>query len=938
MSTSERKGAAARVVSLPARERGRAHDLPAQISSLIGREQDLADVRATLASARLVTLTGPGGVGKTRLAVEAGERAVADFSDGVWWIELAALADEGGVGSTLVQALGVRPLPGVSELDAAAAFLHDRRALLVVDNCEHVVEAVARAAAALLRACPALSILATSRVPLGLSGETRWAVPPLSLPADEGLAALSDSAAARLFIDRAGRVDRWRPLTDDGARAVAEICRQLEGIPLALELAAARVAVLAPEAISRGLEDALDLLTARSPAAAARHQTLRASLDWSHGLLPADARVLLRRLGVFAGGATLELATDVCAGEQLAQAQVLPALETLVEHSLVGVDAHGGAVRYRLLETVRQYALERLEDAGERDATRDRHRDTFLRLAEAQRRAALTPRQPEVFAALDPEAANLAAALGRSLETEPEKALRLCLALDFWYRARARFREADDAYARAVAATDPPPALRARALAAWAWIVGNWGDFTRANELAADAAARAEATGDEGAIAFTLLVLANHRFFTDPLAARELILRCRDLAAAADDEYILARSEALLRGVAWFQQDEEACGAGFDELRPRLERLGDRETLAWAWLAQGAIRYPLGDHEAAAARLSSAIAAAGEIGEPTADRSARALLALIDVASGHAPRALDELLAVHAHTLLHGGSFALPWLELLVAQAEAACYRLDAAHSRLATLVELQAWGAAHPLTWAYVELAEVLRLRGEDGEAEAHGASGLDRARALGNDWLAAKAQLTLGRLAARRGERAEADRLQHEALGTIAERGYALELPSALEALAETAALLDRPTDAVRILGAADRMRRELGFVAWPAQRAEVGTLVTRLGDALGAVGFTEALDEGAALERADAVAWVRRARGARKRPARGWESLTPTEVAVVRQAAAGLTNPQIAERLFITRATVKTHLAHVYDKLGVRNRSQLAADAAGRLPPEE
>ena len=923
------------VVALPQPPGRVAHNLPTPLSSLVGRERDLGGVQATLSSARLVTLTGAGGVGKTRLAIEAAARAVSDFPAGVWWLELAPLADSGMVESTLVQGLGVRPVPGLGELDAAVGFLCERHALLVLDNCEHVIEEVARVAEALLRRCPSLSILATSRAPLAVPGETRWLVPPLSLPTCDGADGLLDSDAARLFIDRAGRIDRSHQLNDGNARAIAAICRQLEGMPLALELAAARVAVLSPQAIARGLEDSLELLTGRSLALEERHRSLRASLDWSNGLLSTDARILLRRLGVFAGGATLELAQEVCGWEGLAPSQVLGALETLVEHSLVQANAHGETVRYRLLETVRQYALQRLEEAGERHPTADRHLDALLALAERQRREALTPRQPQVFAALDPEAANLAAALDRALATDPDKALRLCLALDFWYRARARFREADDAYGRAVAASDPSPVLHARALAAWAWIVGNSGDFARANELAAEAAARASATGDDGAIAITQLVLANHRFFTDPIGALEPLRRCRDLGGAVGDEYIVTRSEALMRGVAWFQQDAQACSAGFDELRPRLERLGDRETLAWFWFEQGAVRYPLGEHEEAAEFFARAVTAAAEIGEPTSDRAARTYLALIDLAAGQAEHALEQMQAIHARTLLHGGSFALPWIEVLLAQAEAGSGRLEEAAARLDTLVGIEAWGAAHALAWAQTELAEALRLLGDDGSAARHGASALERADSLSNKWLAAKAQLTLGRVAARRLEWTTAEQLFHEALAFIWDCRHHLELPGALEALAQVAEGLDSQVEAARILGAAARMRDELGFVAWPAQRAELTEIRRRAAEALGMPAFRQALSEGAALTHDSVVGWLRRGRGERKRPGSGWESLTPTEVEVVRQAAAGLTNPQIGERLFIARATVKAHLSHIYAKLGVENRSQLAVVAAGRLP---
>jgi predicted ATPase/DNA-binding CsgD family transcriptional regulator len=913
-----------------------AHDLPAQLTTLIGRERDLEAVAATLSSTRLLTLTGAGGVGKTRLAIEAAARDARSFRGGVWWIALAGLDDGGAVPSTLVQALGLRPLPGQGELDPAIAFLRERHALLVIDNCEHIVSEVARVVSALLRGCSSLSILATSRVPLAIRGETRWKVPPLSLPSQDGMAGLRASAAARLFIDRAGRVDRGLPLFDDDARAIADICRRLEGMPLALELAAARVAVLAPEAIARGLEDALGLLTESSYVAEPRQQSLRASLDWSYGLLPDDARRVLRRLAVFSGGSSLELAREVCADDGLPAGQILPALETLVEHSLVRVERQGSSVRYRLLETVRQYGAERLKDAGESELIRDRHRDVLLALAERLRQEVLTPRQPEAFAALDAEGAELAAALDRALETDPGKALRMCLALDFWFRARARFREADDAYARALATSDPPPALRARALAAWAWIVGSSGDFGRANALATEAAAHAESSGDEGAIAVTLLVLANHLFFTDPAAAIELLRRCRDLAPTAGADYIPARAETLLRGVAWFQQDEDRCVAGFDELRSRLERLGDRETLAWFWFEQGAVRYPSGRHEEAVVLLNRAIAVAGEIGEPTADRAARSYLALIDVAAGHAASALEELLAIEAQTLLHGGSFALPWIEVLVAQAEAGCDRLDAAAARLANVVQLEAWGAAHALAWATAELAEVLRLIGEHDEATRHGVRALEHALIVQNTWLAAKSRLTLGRLAARRADTAEAEQLHHAALAAIQAHRYRLELPGALEALAELAAASERHIVAARILGASEHARCELGFVARPAQRAEHARVTRRVEQGLGQEAFERALSEGAAVELDDAVSWLRRARGPRDRPARGWESLTPTEVEVVRQAAAGLSNPQIAERLFIARATVKTHLSHIYAKLDVDNRAQLAAQAAGRLQP--
>ena len=278
-------------------------------------------------------------------------------------------------------------------------------------------------------------------------------------------------------------------------------------------------------------------------------------------------------------------------------------------------------------------------------------------------------------------------------------------------------------------------------------------------------------------------MLGNHGLFTDPIAAQQLLHRCRDLARAVDDDYVLLRAEALLRGAAWAQQDEQACCADLDALRARLERLGDRETLAWFWFSQGAILYPLGEHEQAVELLSRAVAVAAEIGEATADRAARMYLALLDVAAGEAERALERMLAIQAQTLLHGGSFALAWIELLIAQAEAAGGRLEAARARLTRLVEIGAWGMAHALAWAHAELAAVLSLLGEDDAATRHGELALARADGLRNPWLVTKAQVTLGRLAARRREWAQGERLHHAALATLVERGHDLELPSALE-----------------------------------------------------------------------------------------------------------------------------------------------------------
>ena len=339
-----------------------------------------------LSATRLLTLTGAGGCGKTRLAAQTAADVLDRFPDGAWWVELAPLADHDAVAPALGEAVGVKPLPGQSSLDAAVAHLADSRALIVLDNCEHLLDVCASATEALLHGCRTLTVLATSRAPLGVSGETDWRVPSLSLPSEhqtEPVEAVAQSDAVRLFIERAMKVRPNFAVDAANAPAIAQICHDLDGIPLAIELAAARVRVLGVERIASGLGDRFRLLTGGARSAMPRQQTLRASVDWSHELLSDDERVLFRRMAVFAGGWALDAVEEVCADERLwSDLAILDLLTSLVDKSLVVVEEQGASVRYRLLETVRQYALDRLAQAGEVAALRERHRDVYLALAE----------------------------------------------------------------------------------------------------------------------------------------------------------------------------------------------------------------------------------------------------------------------------------------------------------------------------------------------------------------------------------------------------------------------------------------------------------------------------------------------------------------------------------------------------------------------------
>ena len=433
--------------------------LPAATSSFVGRLRELAELEALLRRGRLLTLAGTGGAGKTRLALELARTVQESFADGAALVELAPVSDPGLVGDAVAAALDVRALPGQGVSDALAGFLGGRALLLVLDNCEHVLAASASLAEALLRAAPNLTVLATTREPLRLPGEVVFRVPSLTIPDPEQLPPVSELGeleAVRLFVERAAAVAPGFSLTEENAADVARICFRLDGLPLAVELAAGRVGGLGPAAIAERLDDRFRLLRAGAGAAPTRQQTLAAALRWSHDLLEPGERVLFRRLAVFAGGFELGAAEVVCAGDELGLAEIADVLGRLVEKSLVSAEERGAERRYRLLETVRLYAQEQLLDAGEARPLALRHAHWALALAEAE---ADRP-------ALDREAANLRAALDTLMDAEPEEAVRFCVHLvPFWLR-RIDLHEGRRRLAEVLEVAPARTALRVEALLA----------------------------------------------------------------------------------------------------------------------------------------------------------------------------------------------------------------------------------------------------------------------------------------------------------------------------------------------------------------------------------------------------------------------------------------------------------------------------------------
>jgi predicted ATPase len=520
------------------------NNLPVQLTSFVGRERELDEVARLLAETRLLTLTGPGGTGKTRLALQAAADALEAFPDGVWLAELAALADPALVPQAVAQAVGVREEPGRPLPATLADALRPERVLLVLDNCEHLLDACARLADALLRAAPHVRLLCTSREALGIAGEAVWRVPSLPVPADGGAAAsgadaaaLARYAAVRLFAERAAVVQPGFALTADNVAAVAEVCARLDGIPLALELAAARVRVLPPRQLLARLDDRFRLLTDGSRTASERHQTLQAAVDWSYALLAEPERALFARLAVFAGGWTLEAAEAVGAdpgGGGIAAEEGLDLLTRLADKSLVVAEEQpDGTAHYQLLETLRQYARQKLAARGPAvDALRRRHAAHYLALAEEAAPHLTGPQQLVWLARLEAERDNLRAALRWYLDGgEAAAGLRLAEALwAYWYlrhlRAEAR---AWCAELLTAPGTGKAGASRARALRLAGVATGNIGDAAGARPLLEEGLALARELGDDALVAAALRDLgylsrlrgdyaAAHRQFNEALA------------------------------------------------------------------------------------------------------------------------------------------------------------------------------------------------------------------------------------------------------------------------------------------------------------------------------------------------------------------------------------------------------------------------------------
>lgn len=855
--------------------------LPRSITSFVGRGQAIAEVCKCLRTTRLLSLVGVGGVGKTRLALQVAGEVAGDYAEGVWLVELAALADPGLVASQVLSVLGAPEVRGEPAAQSLARHLGTSRVLLVLDNCEHLVDACAALADVLLRRCPGLRVLTTSRESLGVPGETIWSVPPLTAPGarDDAAAAegLLDYEAVRLFVERAAVVAPDLHLDDRAIADVAAIAQRLEGIPLAIELAAAWAKVLSVGDIARRLDDRFRLLVGGPRTAPARHQTLRAALDWSYeSLSPPDAAVL-RRLSVFAGGCHLAAAEAVClAGDDGYEIDVLGALSSLFDKSLVLVDRRPDGARYRQLETVRQYAAERLAADDDEAACRARHLRWATELAESAESGLQSCEQDRWLDALDADHDNLRAALdwaagtgtgparASGLDAAPETGARLAAALWRFWEIRGWLSEGRAALSAWTTRDGLPAALRARVLNAAGVLAQRQRDWVAARSWYEECLVVRRSLGEELGVASALHGLANMAYLEGDLdGATARFQENLDLARKLDVRPMVAASllnlgviehTLFMRALAPQDVAGPRAVAYLTEAMEEYDRLGDRQGMALALENLGTASAMLGRPDEAVRYQEQSLALRRELGDkPGIAISARYLsrLALRTGDCGAARGLSEECLAIERELGKPADEAeALGFL----AQVSMVERNYDEARSLLEQSIEMHRGredGQVSP--WLLSALGEVATVQRDFACARSTLELLTDSARRLDQPAYLTGALSRLSLVALAEGDVAEVRACALQVLADPRARNGVWVLSLLAEALAGASIAGADAVTAARLLGASEALR--LTFET-PAERPHLPAEYSRTSDAarraLGDVAFAGAWEAGAALAR--------------------------------------------------------------------------------------
>jgi predicted ATPase/DNA-binding CsgD family transcriptional regulator len=845
----------------------RFYNLPAQLTPLIGREQEIQAVCSLVRrpAVRLVTLTGPGGVGKTRLSLQVATELIDEFADGICFVPLAPLRDPDLVASTLAQALGLKETGDQALLDLLQASLQDKRLLLLLDNFEQVVAAAPRLSD-LLANCPHLKILVTSRAVLHLRGEHEFPVPPLALPDFTHLPeseALSQYAAVALFLERARAVKPDFELTPANTRAIAEICIRLDGLPLAIELAAARSKLLPPQALLARLRHRLHVLTSVARDVPLRQQTLRHTLAWSYDLLDAQEQQLFRRLSVFVGGYTLEAVEGLYTALGEMPANVLDGMASLIDKSLLQqIEQDGEEPRLVMLETIREYGLEALSASGEMESIRQAHAEYYLRLAERAELELGGPQQAAWLEQLEREHDNLRVALQWSLEpAEDEKsgqrsetALRLGGALYMFWWTHGHWSEGRTFLERALAASEGAPApIQAKALYAAASLSFIQSHYERAEALTSKSLPLYRELGDQRGIALSLWVLGN---------------------------------------IAWVRGDTAKARSLLEEALALFKEVDDKEYVAYSLFSLGLLASSQGEYARACALYEESLAFFREIEHKRGIAHSLSQLAqALFVSQGDQARVrslLEECLALSREVGFKEGIAASQCLlgQLALGQGD-----LVTAHSQVEQSVVL------------YKEMGH------RHGTAESLSA---------------------LGRVFAAEGDYAAAQALYEESLALSGALGEKWLIASCLVGVGEVVAAQHKLAWAAQLWGAADALRDALGVPIPPIERADYERSLSAARVHLGERAFAAAWAQGRDMTPQQALAAQGHkptpspTPSATPSPQVYPAGLTAREVEVLRLLAGGLTDQQIADKLVLSPRTVHAHISSIYSKLAVTSRS--------------
>jgi predicted ATPase/class 3 adenylate cyclase/DNA-binding CsgD family transcriptional regulator len=906
------------------------NNLPLQLTSFVGRDHEMAAVSDLLSTERLVTLTGAGGSGKTRLAMQVAASTLDHRRDGSWLVDLAAVSDASQVARAIAEALGVHEMPLQDVATAIEVWLRDRQLLLLVDNCEHVIDACASIASRLLASCPDLSVLATSREPLGIAGETTYRVPSLALPDDDDLRC----ASVELFAARAAAVRPTFRLGPENAAAVASICRRLDGLPLAIELAAARCRALSPSQIAEQISDRLSLLSGGTRNALPRQRTLEASVAWSFDLLDDEERAVLRRLSVFSGSFSLEAAEAVGALADEDAWRVVDIVTGLVDKSLVLIEEHEEIHRYRLLETVRHFAAQQLVAVGESEATRDAHASHYFTAIEDIAPDLIGPMAMARYAELDRDRTNVVNALDWLVHRQRgNEGIALAARLArLWSRLSSV--EVLERLERVLLLDGGDPRDRARVMMTCgevAWLVGD----IEANVRHIDALdEHVHANHLHEMLPYPALLRGWTGVFLGDPAALDLLVESGRALRDCGDFYWSSDAHFGAANILMERGDYAGAEGLMLESEQDAQRSRDPVAIGRAIVFHAMNRMQLGDLDGAEAMLDDVGARQRQVADASVQLFGGAIRAWCDASRGHFDASIETVAEVVSSSQRIGLPMAMTWAQWVGAMARrnsAQCEGLDEYLAECGELMGLTglAWGTA----WCGGARAELALARGDLATARTLVDSALEFASTrLYARYGTMRCLLTRARIR-RAADEPGAEFDAREALAMSAAGGSFVETLESLELLATFAVEFGDAEGAARLLGAAAAIRTEKGFPLPPVAQPEIDGATGALIAVLGTERLAELLAEGAQLDLAGAVAYAGRGHGTRKRPATGWRSLTPAEVQVVELVAEGCTNAEIGRRLFVSVATVKTHLAHVFTKLSISTRAELAARAARR-----